>query len=370
ILRGQAMTIFGSSNWSESSSQSQLEHNYFTRKAWILQWFIDQFERKWNNSAGALETTNFVPLPPDMPRTPSPAHNATGTTTTPTLKWYGGPWAHLYDVYLGTTSTPPLFASNLALGPSQRSGQMQSYVIPSQLAQGTTYYWRIVAKTMALQPRSSPIWSFTTSGSPAAVRPVAATLVSPIGVSSPADPTFIWNAVGNATYYYLWINDSTGRRFATWYRRDQVRCPTGAGRCSLAPLTPLRPGRITWWIQTWNPEGGYGPWSSGVSFTLQPLSTPRLISPSGSLAEGPDVLFRWNAVPGATHHYLWITDGSGTVRWRTWYTTAATGCAGGGVCSVSLRLALSPGTATWWVQAWNYTAGYSSWSAPVRFVRP
>ena len=34
------MTVFGSSNWTASSSDSQREHNYFTLKPWFVQWFI------------------------------------------------------------------------------------------------------------------------------------------------------------------------------------------------------------------------------------------------------------------------------------------------------------------------------------------
>ena len=49
------------------------------------------------------------------------------------------------------------------MGPSETSSQNQSFNLPA-LAPGTTYYWRIVAKTMALQWRSSTIRRFTTSG--------------------------------------------------------------------------------------------------------------------------------------------------------------------------------------------------------------
>jgi hypothetical protein len=44
LLHGQQTTIFGSSNMTSKSSDSQHEHNYFTRKPHIFQWFVDQFE--------------------------------------------------------------------------------------------------------------------------------------------------------------------------------------------------------------------------------------------------------------------------------------------------------------------------------------
>jgi len=64
LLYGRGMTIFGSSNWTGPSSNSQEEHNYFTTKTWFFQWFVNQFERKWNSTA---ENTPFVPLDPDVP---------------------------------------------------------------------------------------------------------------------------------------------------------------------------------------------------------------------------------------------------------------------------------------------------------------
>ncbi|MGH9308981.1 MAG: phospholipase D-like domain-containing protein, partial [Vicinamibacterales bacterium] len=213
LLYGQNTAIFGSSNWTSPSAAGQLEHNMFTSRPYITRWFADQFNRKWYNRTGYVETTTFVPLPPDTPAAPFPANRATDVSPDAPLEWYGGPWAHLYDVYLGTDpSASTLVASNVELGPSARTSQKQRFVPPVSLQLGTTYYWRVVAKTMALQARSSPVWSFTVSST--APPPATPTLVSPSNVSSPKDPTFTWNAVPGATHYYLWINDTTGNRFA------------------------------------------------------------------------------------------------------------------------------------------------------------
>jgi phosphatidylserine/phosphatidylglycerophosphate/cardiolipin synthase-like enzyme len=43
LLHGQGLTIFGSSNWTSPSANSQAETNIFTTKAWFFQWFVDQF---------------------------------------------------------------------------------------------------------------------------------------------------------------------------------------------------------------------------------------------------------------------------------------------------------------------------------------
>ena len=169
----QPMVIFGSSNWTSPSASGQLEHNIFARKPDLVAWFVDQFARKWDNTAGVVENAPFVPQPPDAPTAPSPAHLSAGIGTTATLRWYGGPWAHLYDVHIGTAPELMLpVGTDLPLGPSESAGQMQSFAV-SALTPGTTYYWQVVAKTMANRTRSSAVWSFTTSGVAPSAPPAA-----------------------------------------------------------------------------------------------------------------------------------------------------------------------------------------------------
>jgi len=166
LLHAQGMSVTGSSNWTSPSGEYQEEHNYFTRKSSVFTWLLDHFTRKWTNGAGVAETGAFSPLPPDAATTPSPA---TGTlevpTTGVTLRWNGGYWAHNYDIYFGTASDPPLLAANQMLGPSESASNYKQYALPAALNPGTTYYWRIVSKTMANQSASSQVWSFTTTGS-------------------------------------------------------------------------------------------------------------------------------------------------------------------------------------------------------------
>jgi phosphatidylserine/phosphatidylglycerophosphate/cardiolipin synthase-like enzyme/regulation of enolase protein 1 (concanavalin A-like superfamily) len=184
ILYGQQLAVFGSSNWTTPSDQQQQEHNYFTTKPWMFQWFVDQFERKWNNTnpAGVTETQPFVPLPPDKPVSLAPASGAVGQSISMALKWDGGFYAQFYDIYFGTDPNPPLFASNLQLGPTDASDPTttQKIVLPL-LQHGTTYYWRIVSRTMAGLTAKGPTQSFTTYGAtplPVAPPPGATTIVA------------------------------------------------------------------------------------------------------------------------------------------------------------------------------------------------
>ena len=166
LLHSQGMSVTGSSNWTSPSSDYQEEHNYFSRKSTLFAWLYDHFIRKWTNGAGVAETGPFTPLPPTAAVTPTPANGTLSVPTTGvTLQWNGGFWAHNYDIYLGTSSDPPLLAANQMLGPSETANHLKQYAVPAALSPGTTYYWRIVSKTMANQAVSSPLWSFTTAGS-------------------------------------------------------------------------------------------------------------------------------------------------------------------------------------------------------------
>jgi hypothetical protein len=99
--------------------------------------------------------------PPHIPSNPSPADGATGVSTTPTLSWTGGDPDSgdtvTYDVYFGTSASPPLVSSD----------QVATNYAPGTLSAGTPYYWRIVARDNSGATASGPTWSFTTASSSA-----------------------------------------------------------------------------------------------------------------------------------------------------------------------------------------------------------
>jgi hypothetical protein len=185
VLYSRNMAVFGSSNWTTSSSDTQREHNYFTPKAWFVEWFKDQFLRKSENTKidGSTVTppmfVNFVPEWPETPVNISPANQSLGVASSVALRWEGGWWAHKYDVYFGTTNPPPLIATDFMPGSATAgvTSNRDSFnpcappspftsVCPSGLAPATTYYWRVRGKTMMGNARAitGPVWSFTTAG--------------------------------------------------------------------------------------------------------------------------------------------------------------------------------------------------------------
>ncbi len=165
LLYGLGLSIFGSSNWTSPSDQSQEEHNCFCTDPTMFQWFADMFERKWNNSTGVIENTDFVPLAPDKAVYQAPLNASTGLQTAAVeLKWYGGPWAHKYDVLLGTDPNNLLpVLLDQELGPSESAAAFQTFTV-TNLTPGTTYYWRVVSRTIANMARNGDIWTFTTAG--------------------------------------------------------------------------------------------------------------------------------------------------------------------------------------------------------------
>ena len=165
ILRGQGLTIFGSSNWTEPSSDTQEEHNLFTTDSDIQQWFRDQFERKWANAGSLPETMPFAPLPPAQPASPVPANLATGVPSVAGLRlqWDPGSWGQLYDLHMGLSANALVqVAQYMHLGP----GPGREVTLPFALPPGTTIYWKIVSRTLANVASSGAVWSFTTAGTP------------------------------------------------------------------------------------------------------------------------------------------------------------------------------------------------------------
>jgi hypothetical protein len=128
----------------------------------------------------------------------APAAGAAAIVTTPTLTWNPGLSATSYDVYLGTSSAPPLVSTVTGT----------SYT-PGTLASGTTYYWRVVSKNSS-GSATSATWSFTTAGAlPAPV------LVSPANgaTGQSLTPLLKWNTVSGATSYDIYLGTTTSPTF-------------------------------------------------------------------------------------------------------------------------------------------------------------
>ncbi|HXN47204.1 MAG TPA: hypothetical protein VN893_11225, partial [Bryobacteraceae bacterium] len=127
-------------------------------------------------------TTQLAP-----PTVVAPENGAMGVSLAPTLSWSGSIGAATYDVYLGTSPSPPLVASTT-----------ETNYAAGSLASGVLYYWRVVANGSGSS--TSVTWSFTTQvGAPSLVSPANGA----IGVS--LAPTLTWNAATGASSYDVYF---------------------------------------------------------------------------------------------------------------------------------------------------------------------
>lgn len=275
LLKGQGMSIFGSSNWTSPSTDSQREHNMFTTRPWMYTALESFFERKWNNSAGYSETQPFVPLPPDAPIYNLPANAVIDVPTTGvSLSFHAGLWAHLYDIYFGTTPNPPLLEADKRLGPSQSSTDYRKYALP-ELLPGTRYYWKIVSKTMAHLEAPGVVWSFTTAGiAPNNTPPTVAITGPTAGASFTAPATITLTAsasdsdgtiakveffsgntlIGTATtspYSVTWSNVLAGTYSLTAVATDSGNASTTSTAVSIDVIGDAAAGALpTGWTST------------------------------------------------------------------------------------------------------------------------
>jgi len=119
-------------------------------------WKIVAWDSFGESAAGPIWSfTTEANSPPYTPSNPDPSNGATNVELDATLSWTGGdPNGDpvTYDVYFGTSSSPPKVAAN----------QSDTNYNPGALNFGTTYYWKIVAWDNYGFSSAGPIWSFTT----------------------------------------------------------------------------------------------------------------------------------------------------------------------------------------------------------------
>ena len=194
-------------------------------------------------------------------------------------------------------------------------------------------------------------------------QPAAATLLSPQGFESNPTPTFVWDSVPGATWYYLWVQDEREVVHVQWYTASVAGC-LGGGNCAISPgVAPY--GEASWYIQTWNDQG-YGPWSLGSQFSTVSTSpdAPVLLSPSG-IGAGSNPLFRWQPAEYATWYQLWISDDNVVIH-DQWYRASDLGCAGALYTCQQVAPVSVSGSAVWYLRSWNQR-GYGPWSTPLYF---
>ncbi len=319
--------------------------------------------------------TTAVVVPAQVTLT-SPANGATNQSSTPSLAWSASANATAYDVYLGSSNPPGLYAGNRLGSPE---------LVAPALNAGTTYYWNVVAKNSAGSAPASSTWSFTTTAS----LPAQVTLTSPANGAAfqPITPTLNWSASSYAQLYDLYLGTSNPPGL---YAQNLP----GA---SLVVSTALSPGSIYYWYVIAKNSVGSAPASSIWSFTTWPVpgqvtltspvngatnqsTTPTLSWSASGNATSYDVYLGTSNTPGvyaqnlsgtnfavstalnAGSTYYWYViakDSAGSApASTTWsFTTASSG----GGCAGGSQTFITPGTTSWTVPAGCTQAVFEVW---------
>jgi hypothetical protein len=195
-----------------------------------------------------------TPTPPGVATLTSPSGNI--ITNNPTYTWSKVSGATWYYIYVQGPSGYIFTNWYRAVDVCGASTCSIANITPG-LASGQYRWWVQTWNSVGYGPWSTGM-SFNTT------LPGAATLSAPNGATTNS-PTYTWNKVSEATWYYIYVQGPSGYVFTQWYSTASV-CP--ASTCSIVGATPgLASGQYRWWIQTWN-NVGYGPWSSGLNFSV------------------------------------------------------------------------------------------------------
>jgi hypothetical protein len=284
-------------------------------------------------------------------------------TQTPSFRWSNVASASYYFLWVQNQAGTQVIgnwypASSVCFTSGDESSDSACAVDPGvTLAVGNTHTWWVETwDGIGYGPWSSPL-TFTPTA------PTVATLSSPSGAVPTVQPTYIWNQVPTAAYYYLWVNDGVTPVIQTWYTSDSI---CGSGICSVTPTTTLTNGTShTWWIETWNPIA-YGPWSTGMNFVptaTVPLATTQVNPANNHVETSPGVTFQWNKVTASTWYELWLNNTSANLL--QYWITGPSVC-GLTLCSLPTPIALTSGSYSWWIRTWS-PAGYGPWSAGASF---
>ena len=126
----------------------------------LYYWRIIAWDDNGSSTPGSLWNfrTEAQNQPPNVPNSPNPSNNSINVSVNIDLSWSGGDPdggdVVTYDVYFGTSSSPP------KIGVGNQSGTLYD---PGTMGYVTTYYWRIVAWDNHGSPANGPLWTFETS---------------------------------------------------------------------------------------------------------------------------------------------------------------------------------------------------------------
>lgn len=325
----------------------------------------------WNEVSGAGPYSmglNFSNI--STPATPvliSPAGET--TSTDPDFVWSQVLGADDYHFWLSRTAGPDsgLVHELFMTADGLCTGGTCTYNTPATLMAGSYTFW-VQAHS---DTSGAGLWSNGLSFD-VNIKPATPVTIAPTGSITDTTPTFTFQGVSGAEWYYLWLSKGSTKILDQWYDGGMIcgygdEAAGGGGElptCSVTPGVVLDAGSYEWFVQAWSSYGGYSDWSASTSFTeaIAPLP-PVQVGPVGAILQ-TNPAYTWQRSAGATNYAIWVSSTSGYVLDR-WVDAAAV-CTGD-TCSTIPGVVLANGTYRWWVQAWNPWGGYSLWNGPQVF---
>jgi hypothetical protein len=246
-------------------------------------WYVVAKNTSATSAASSTWSFTTQGSAPAAPSLSSPANGATSVSTSAALAWSSASGATSYDVYFGTSSSPS-YVTNTG-----------SLTYSPGMTNGTTYYWKIVARN-STGTTSSSTWSFTTVA--AASGPGAPTLSSPsngaTGVATTV--TLSWSAGSGATSHMLYFGTTNPPPAL-----DYAGTSYTVGNLSSGTT-------YYWYVLARNASGTAA--SATRSFTTAQstsLSAPSLTSPgNGATGVSPSASLNWSAATGALSYDVYF----------------------------------------------------------------
>lgn len=290
-------------------------------------WVTDFFKSFWHRYA-------------PMNLTPTGMIN---TTIRPTFDWDDVPGASWYRVHLrqegGTHVNKWVPVSTWTIGFDLPSGDYRWWVQHWSAADGYGH------------------WSARADFSIPDYSPDAAMPVSPAGALAVGEaPLFHWHAADHADWHHVWVS----RIGAGKYADKWIQAPG----TNWIPTVRFRGGDYQWWVAGYNTDG-YGPWSTGTTFSVVTMTPDRieLISPTGGVdVSVGSIEHAWQADDRATWYNIW----SGTHEGHQTGWLDASIVTSGGVARTSLEHTRW-GKYDWYVRGWG-PDGMGTWSPRGQFT--
>ena len=237
---------------------------------------------------------------PAAPINPFPQDGVASASVTPLLSWYGADVDNNlanYDVYFGTSPSPPLVASSIPVS---------HYILPAPLASGVQHFWRVVARDSEGFESSGPTWRFTTrTGNFAPLAPESPLPIDgEVGVSTAG--TLAWSCVdldGDMLRYDVYFGTSSDPPLVA---EDVFETNYSPG--TLTPVT-----HYYWRVvgndgsaETSGPTWSF--WSGGGNLPPDPPFLPS--PPDGSINASSNPTLTWDCVD---------PDASGTLEYDVYF---------------------------------------------------